>query len=111
YYHSVDENAANEVTITPEKLKEQLDYINDNNYVTITMTELYDHIENNKPIPEKSIIITFDDGYMNNYTEAFPMLKKHFQIYFYYYCFLYYHQWIRLKLSTPKPWVIKEAGL
>ena len=75
YYHSVDENAANEVTITPEKLKEQLDYINDNNYVTITMTELYDHIENNKPIPEKSILITFDDGYMNNYTEAFPMLK------------------------------------
>lgn len=76
YYHSVDENAANEVTITPEKLQEQLDYINDNNYVTITMTELYDHIENNKPIPEKSIIITFDDGYMNNYTEAFPMLKE-----------------------------------
>lgn len=76
YYHSVDENAANEVTITPEKLKEQLDYINDNNYVTITMTELYDHIENNKPIPEKSILITFDDGYMNNYTEAFPMLKE-----------------------------------
>lgn len=76
YYHSVDENAANEVTITPEKLQEQLDYINDNNYVTITMTELYDHIENNKPIPEKSILITFDDGYMNNYTEAFPMLKK-----------------------------------
>ena len=76
YYHSVDENAANEVTITPEKLQEQLDYINDNNYVTITMTELYDHIENNKPIPEKSILITFDDGYMNNYTEAFPMLKE-----------------------------------
>lgn len=76
YYHSVDKNAANEVTITPEKLQEQLDYINDNNYVTITMTELYDHIENNKPIPEKSILITFDDGYMNNYTEAFPMLKE-----------------------------------
>lgn len=76
YYHSVDENAANEVTITPEKLKEQLNYINNNNYVTVTMTELYDHIENNKPIPEKSILITFDDGYMNNYTEAFPMLKE-----------------------------------
>lgn len=76
YYHSVDENASNEVTITPEKLQEQLDYINDNNYVTITMTELYNHIENNKPIPEKSILITFDDGYMNNYTEAFPMLKE-----------------------------------
>lgn len=76
YYHSVSENAINEVTITPKKLKEQLDYINDNNYVTITMSELYNHIENNTPIPEKSIIITFDDGYMNNYTEAFPILKE-----------------------------------
>lgn len=75
YYHSVSENAINDVTITPKKLKEQLDYINDNNYVTITMRELYSHIENNTPIPQKSIIITFDDGYMNNYTEAFPILK------------------------------------
>lgn len=75
YYHSVSENSINDVTITPEKLKEQLNYINDNNYVTITMRELYSHIENNTPIPQKSIIITFDDGYMNNYTEAFPILK------------------------------------
>lgn len=76
YYHSVDENADNEVTITPEMLKEQLNYINDNDYVTMTIKELYDYLKNNQPIPEKSIVITFDDGYMNNYTEAFPILKE-----------------------------------
>ena len=76
YYHSVNKNADNEVTITPSSLEEQLNYINDNNYVTITMKELYEHLKNKKPIPEKSILITFDDGYMNNYTEAFPILKK-----------------------------------
>lgn len=76
YYHSVNENADNEVTITPEMLKEQLNYINDNDYVTITIKELYDYLKNNQPIPEKSIVITFDDGYMNNYTEAFPILKE-----------------------------------
>lgn len=75
YYHSVSLNADNEVTITPEMLEKQLTYINDNNYTTITMKELYDYLKNNKPIPEKSIVITFDDGYMNNYTEAFPILK------------------------------------
>ena len=75
YYHSVSPNADNEVTITPEMLEKQLTYINDNNYTTITMKELYDYLKNNKPIPEKSIVITFDDGYMNNYTEAFPILK------------------------------------
>lgn len=76
YYHSVDENAENEVTITPEMLEKQLDYINDNDYITITMSELYDYLINNQPIPKKSIVITFDDGYMNNYTEAFPLLKE-----------------------------------
>lgn len=76
YYHSVDKNADNELTITPDMLEEQLNYINDNNYITITMEELYEHLQKNKPIPEKSILITFDDGYMNNYTEAFPILKN-----------------------------------
>ena len=75
YYHSVDQNADNEVTITPEMLEKQLKYINDNKFTTITIRELYDYLKNNKPIPEKSIVITFDDGYMNNYTEAFPILK------------------------------------
>ena len=76
YYHSVNKNADNEVTITPDALEKQLNYIHDNNYVTITIKELYEHLKNAAPIPEKSILITFDDGYMNNYTEAFPMLKK-----------------------------------
>lgn len=76
YYHSVNKNAENELMITPDALEEQLNYINDNNYTTITITELYEHLKNKKPIPEKSILITFDDGYMNNYTEAFPILKK-----------------------------------
>ena len=76
YYHSVETNSNNEVTITPEILEKQLNYINDNGYVTITIKELYDHLKNNQLIPEKSIVITFDDGYMNNYTEAFPILKK-----------------------------------
>ena len=40
------------------------------------MSQLNDYLLNNKPIPEKSILITFDDGYMDNYTNAFPILKE-----------------------------------
>lgn len=76
YYHSVNENVDNEITISPETLKEQLYYINNEGYTTITISEFYDYLQNKQPIPEKSIIITFDDGYMNNYTEAFPILKE-----------------------------------
>jgi len=75
YYHSVKESADNEVTITPKMLKKQLQYIKDQGYTTITINELKDYLLNNSPIPKKSIIITFDDGYMDNYNYAFPILK------------------------------------
>ena len=76
YYHSVDPSEANEVIISPERFKEQLQFIKDSGYTTLTMTELNDYILNNTPIPEKSIVITFDDGYADNYANAFPILKE-----------------------------------
>lgn len=76
YFHSVDPSEANEVIISPDKLKQELQYIKDSGYTTLTMTEVYNYLINNKPIPEKSILITFDDGYMDNYTNAFPILKE-----------------------------------
>jgi peptidoglycan/xylan/chitin deacetylase (PgdA/CDA1 family) len=76
YYHSVKESADNEVTIKPEKLREELKYIHDEGYITLTMKQVKEYILNNSPIPEKSILITFDDGYMDNYYSAFPLLKE-----------------------------------
>ncbi|WP_259473380.1 polysaccharide deacetylase family protein [Clostridium estertheticum] len=52
-------------------------YLKDNNYYTITLTNLYGYLMNNTPIPRKSVVITFDDGYDNNYTAMFPVLKKY----------------------------------
>lgn len=76
YYHSVDPSEANEVIISPEKLKEQLTFIKNSGYTTLTISELNNYILNNAPIPEKSIVITFDDGYADNYINAFPILKE-----------------------------------
>ena len=76
YYHSVDPSEANEVIISPEKLKEQLTFIKNSGYTTLTISELNNYILNNTPIPEKSIVITFDDGYADNYINAFPILKE-----------------------------------
>lgn len=75
YYHSVLESADNEVIITPENLKKQLQYIKDQGYTTLTIAQLKNYLLNNSSIPEKSIVITFDDGYMDNYYNAFPILK------------------------------------
>lgn len=76
YYHSVTEPESNEVIISPEKLRTQLKYIKDQGYITLTMSELKNYLLNNSPIPTKSIVITFDDGYMDNYLNAFPILKE-----------------------------------
>lgn len=76
YYHSVEPSENNEVIISPLKLKQQLQFVKEAGYTTLTMTQLNDYLLNNKPIPEKSIMITFDDGYMDNYTNAFPILKE-----------------------------------
>lgn len=76
YYHSVAEPSNNEVTITPKMLKTQLEYIKEQGYITLTIMQLKDYLLNNSPIPEKSIVITFDDGYMDNYYNAFPILKE-----------------------------------
>jgi len=52
-------------------------YIKDNGYTTLTLKELYDYFENKTPVPDKSVVITLDDGYEDNYTAAFPILKKY----------------------------------
>lgn len=75
-YHSIAESKDNDLLLSPEKFKSQLKYLKDNEYTPITMDELYDFLKNNKPIPEKSVVITFDDGYRDNYTTAFPLLKE-----------------------------------
>lgn len=80
YYHSVlpdsEVAAPNEVTISPEKLKEELQLVKDLGYTTLTLSELNNYLNNNMEIPEKSIVITFDDGYTDNYIHAFPILKE-----------------------------------
>ena len=76
YYHSVSPSADNEVIITPELLKSELQYLKDEGYTTLTLNEVNDYLLNNSPIPSKSIAITFDDGYMDNYYNAFPILKE-----------------------------------
>ncbi|MBU3180179.1 polysaccharide deacetylase family protein [Clostridium psychrophilum] len=76
-YHSINYDKNNPICISVEKFKEQMKYLKNNGYYTITLTNLYGYLMNNIPIPKKSVVITFDDGYENNYTAMFPVLKKY----------------------------------
>lgn len=66
-----------EFSVSPKNLDEQLKYLADNNYQTISLDELNARFENKSPLPPKSVILTFDDGFRDFYTNAFPLLKKY----------------------------------
>lgn len=78
-YHTIGDAPGNSLYVSEEKFREQMKYLKDNGYFTLTTDEFNDYILNNKAIPEKSVLITFDDGYRDNYTLAYPILKENSQ--------------------------------
>lgn len=82
-YHSVRAYIKGESTyqdaydITPELLEEQLKYIRDHGYTTITFADVIANFEHGTPLPPKPVILSFDDGWRNEYEHAFPLLKKY----------------------------------
>ncbi|GFP77700.1 polysaccharide deacetylase family protein [Clostridium fungisolvens] len=75
-YHDINPVKGTDLVLDPAKFKEQMKYLKDNGYFPITLDELYGYFKEDKGIPEKSIVITFDDGYVGTYTYAFPILKE-----------------------------------
>ena len=60
-----------------QRFESHLKYLKENGYHAITLDELLDFLTTGKPLPEKPVILTFDDGYADNYTNAFPLLQKY----------------------------------
>ena len=62
---------------TPNSFEENIKVIIENGYTPISITELYNAINLKTELPQKPILITFDDGYYSNYEYIFPILKKY----------------------------------
>ena len=65
-----------ELWVSPEKFRRQVKYLLDNGYKTLLFSELLKAWKGGTGLPEKAVLITFDDGYENNYTAAWPILKE-----------------------------------
>ena len=63
--------------ISREAFDKQMKILYENDFNTITLEELQRYIEGEINLPEKNILISFDDGYRSNYTYAYPILKKY----------------------------------
>lgn len=76
-YHSILKSRSGDYIVHPDVLEKDLAYIQSKNYTAITMTDLINYVYEDTPLPEKLIIITFDDGHYNNLSYAVPLLKKY----------------------------------
>ena len=63
--------------VTPPAFREQMEFLCKNDYSVIRLEELISCLTQNRELPQKSVVITFDDGYRSNYTNAFPVLKRY----------------------------------
>ena len=76
-YHSIDEQWTKvKLSVSPEQFREQMKFLRDRHYNVISLDELADLIMSGRRIPHNTVVITFDDGNENNYTNAFPVLKE-----------------------------------
>lgn len=60
-----------------EEFELQMKYLYDNGYKTLKLDEVFDYYYSNAAIPEKSVLLTFDDMYKSIYQYAYPILKKY----------------------------------
>lgn len=75
-YHHIAEEAVNDMTVTPETFRAQMQALADAGYTAVTLSEITDYVFDGEPLPENPVLITFDDGYESNYTYAYPILKE-----------------------------------
>lgn len=76
-YHQINDEKHSALTLHVDQFKEQIEYLHNHGYNTITLNQLYDYLQNGSDLPEKPIVITFDDGYVDNYEHALPILKEY----------------------------------
>ena len=79
-YHEIalkSETLDSTYAVTPSNFEGQIHWLIENGYHFIGVDDILKYRKASKPLPEKAVLITFDDGYQSVYANAFPVLKKY----------------------------------
>jgi len=75
-YHHITASPSSSMEISPETFAMHMQTLYDNGFTTITIDELISFVDSGTPLPERPVIVTFDDGYLSMYEYAFPVLER-----------------------------------
>lgn len=76
-YHEVRYEDPGKDAILPEEMESDLRYLQRAGYTTVLMEDVLAYVYGGKPLPDKPILLTFDDGYGSTYRRLFPLLKRY----------------------------------
>ncbi|MBU0634836.1 MAG: polysaccharide deacetylase family protein [Candidatus Omnitrophica bacterium] len=76
YHHIAPAENDSRLYVAPESFERQMRFLKENNYRILSLGEYVSFMKDNVKPPKKSVVITFDDGYADNYINGYPTLKN-----------------------------------
>jgi len=109
YHHILDYPAPDPYFVSPDIFDKQMAWLRDNHYNVVRYEDFYHAARGEKTLPPHSVVISFDDGDIDQYTNAFPILKKyHYSAIFYIPSnFIDHSHWMTLKMVEE----LRDSGM
>ena len=80
-FHSVGDDVLpfdlRHLSTHPKVLEKSLQWLNRHDFTTISLEHLFSHLQEGSPVPDRSLVLAFDDGYLDNWCFVHPLLKKY----------------------------------
>ena len=76
YHHLAEEGPYNTMTVSPDSFRKDMEWLRDNGFTALLPSDLVRIAEGTLQMPERPVMISFDDGYNSNYDLAFPILQE-----------------------------------
>jgi peptidoglycan/xylan/chitin deacetylase (PgdA/CDA1 family) len=74
-YHHVSETTPAVTSVSPETFRQHMQYLTENHSV-LPLQTVIEKLQKQQPLPDKTVVITFDDGYNNLYHNAHPIMQE-----------------------------------